>query len=468
MNPLLQPLPYDATGTCPNNRTRGEYHDLNDQTGLPYRVVVLDKGYFYKKDLHIYDKRNVTLKEGFDYQCTMPNPEVQGKTGLAACAVIVIKNPAVASEVYVDARMVGGKYCNVAPAIANQSLGLLNNTRKIHWNNITGKPDDFNSGGHMHALWQLYGFTPQTLLLKRMTAASERMTKNDIDDLYKVYETEMGAIGNELTSIEARLTTHIADQSDPHDITALQVELERVRNADIATEDQARANGGSILDRYATPLRSKQSVESNFLPLLQAHVEDTNNPHKDNATDLGTYTTQQHATLATNYYNRGEIVALTDRLGGTKNAGNVTTYNGETFQELYTRSRTNEIATEIKTGVFTLPLFSRSIPSVPNDFIAVPTASGELDWLSISAIFAKWAIPPKDTIYVSSILSYGSAHAQLASIIGTNFTAGTVAIFRYIGRVSHGTGNGSTTTTLYSIGIATIVESSPGVKAWRV
>ncbi|BEG72402.1 hypothetical protein RVBP21_0300 [Pseudomonas phage BRkr] len=468
MNPLLHALPYDGTGTCFNNRTRGEYHNLADQAGLPYRVIVLDKGYFYNNNLHMIDGRGYVLKEKDDFQCTQMHPEITKKTGIPAFAVIVIKNPRVHHEIRVDAQMVGGVYCNLGKAIANQALGLINNTRKIHWNNITGKPDDYKPNGHLHALWELYGFTLQVLLLKRITAAGEKFVKKDMDALFDQYKAELALVGDELTSIEQRLTTHINDRNNPHKLTAAKVQLDKVKNAAIATKDQAEAANGDILDRYATPLRAKQSIDKNFLPILQAHVDDRNNPHKETAAKLGTYTVQEHQQVAGNYYNRGETVNSTERIGGVKDANNNTTSNGMTFQELYEFTRQDEILGQLKTGLLPPQTFaSGAIPPANNYAFLVPASADAASWLHWIDIQTAWIDKPKSVIYAAGSFdpNGANAEAQLNNVLGRNHPAGTTAIFRYLGGWGIGTGNGAITTYINSVGFAVFNTS---LNSWKV
>lgn len=121
MNPLLLPLPFDETGESYSNRTKGEYHSLAKQKGFPYRIIVMDKGYFYTKGMVIRDGRQNELNPEMDYQCTGINPEVIEKTGLEACSVIVITKQDVHEDIYIDAQMCGGIYCNLAPSISEHA-----------------------------------------------------------------------------------------------------------------------------------------------------------------------------------------------------------------------------------------------------------------------------------------------------------------------------------------------------------
>ncbi|MFO5802110.1 hypothetical protein ACLBSQ_33655, partial [Klebsiella pneumoniae] len=59
---------------------------------------------------------------------------------IAVCVVIGITEQDVHEDIYIDAQMCGGIYCNLAPSISEHANALLNNTRKPHWSNIIDIP----------------------------------------------------------------------------------------------------------------------------------------------------------------------------------------------------------------------------------------------------------------------------------------------------------------------------------------
>ncbi|MFO5701917.1 hypothetical protein ACLBSN_32630, partial [Klebsiella pneumoniae] len=58
-----------------------------------------------------------------------------------ACTVIIITKQYVHEDIYIDAQMCGGIYCNLAPSISEHANALLNNTRKPQWYNIANIAD---------------------------------------------------------------------------------------------------------------------------------------------------------------------------------------------------------------------------------------------------------------------------------------------------------------------------------------
>lgn len=305
MTPLLHKFPVDWTGTDLRNRTRSEMHDMSALYDLDYRCVVLDHGYFYTNDLYIIDEAGRELKETLDYQLVGFNNDVVGKTAKTVVSVIVITNKKVANKIYVDAQMVGGGYEKVGKAIDQMAMGLLNNTRKVHWNNILDKPDRYAAAGHMHALWELYGFTPTVTVLKRMSTAFGMKVQQVLDSVFVDFDAQMKIIEAELAVVEARLTTHIADENNPHQDTANNIGLGNVLNATTASLTQARLTNGSLMQLYATPWSVGQALDANFTPILAEHIANRNNPHRNTAAQLSMYTIPQLQDKASLYTDQG-------------------------------------------------------------------------------------------------------------------------------------------------------------------
>lgn len=456
MTPLLVPLPLDPTGEAPNNRTKGEVHDLAPQNDNPYRIIVMERGYFYTDRLYMLDNRGKTLKEDTDYQCLLMNRDISEKYGKVACAVIVITNPNVADKVYVEAQMVGGIYCRLDRALLEQAGNVIKTAnRKVYWKNIKDKPSDYRPNGHLHALWELFGFTEQTGIVHRMTTAIETIAAKDFQNLLDEWKIAIAPVGSDLGVIEARLTTHINNKNDPHDITAVQLQLDKVFNAGVASQAQAQTASGTILNFYATPLRAAQSIAANFSPSLQSHVTNYNNPHQDTAAKLGTMTVQELTVLANKYYSKGATVDLT------------TGFMGQSLATFYTNSRASIPVINIKRGL--LP-YQNFIDAGSNEnFVMVPNASGGFSWRSIADIFNVYAKKGNQIIYAGT-LPYTTTSATLTSILGTGHAVNTMAIMRYSTRYEIGTSNGSLWTPVSTIGMAVFNGStwqSPGAAVPR-
>lgn len=454
MIPVLQALPIDWSGESPDNRTKGEVHDISPQFDLPYRIVVMEKGYFYTKNMYIIDNRGHVLEEDKDYQCLLMEQTVAKKRGLSACAVLVITNPSVGNFLYIEAQMVGGIYCSLNTAILEQAANVIRSAnRKVYWKNITGKPSSYRPNGHLHALWELFGFTPQTAIIHRMTTALDKMSKKEFDNLYAEFNIRFDVVKKDLVDVEARLTTHINDQSDPHDVTAMQVQLQFVYNAAPSTLAQAQTASGTVMNAYATPLRAVQSIAINFTPQLAAHIGDTNNPHQDTAAKLGTMTNVEMNQLANQYYNRGDTTTYSTGLGGL---GWATFYN---------QVRLNLPAAAITTGFLPWQTFSGQVWQ-GSDYVLAPSVHGVLGWRSIASIFSLYAKKGNTIIYVGS-LDYNTSPNVIGDMVGRSWPNGTIAIYRSNTAYTISTSNGSITTPVTTLAMAVISNGTWYSPGWR-
>lgn len=447
MIPILQPLPIDWSGKALHNRTKGEIHNLGPQADLPYRIIVMERGYFYTEDLFIIDSRGYVLNKDQDYQCIAVSRDVMDEVKKTACAVILITNPSVSNLVRVDAQMVGGRFCSLNKAILETAANVvMSANRKVYWKDLTDKPDDYRPSGHLHALWELYGFTEQTGIIKRMTTAMDKITAKDFQGLFDEFMIDFGSLESGLIDIEDRLTAHINDTNNPHNDDKLKVGLGEVVNAPVATEQEARFSGPTMRDAYTTPLRSKQVIETNFTTKLTEHINDVNNPHRDTAAKLGTLTNLEFRQLANQYYNKGETVAQTNRIGGRD------------FAVYTTYARTNVPINQITSGI--LPLTTYATPPGNADYILQPSATGNLVWRPYKQAIDQWIKKGNNILYAGTL----DTNAELAVIsflttaLGVNHPNGTIAVYRVNQMWSIGTGNGSIRTTVSSTAMAVLLD----------
>jgi hypothetical protein len=428
MTPLLHKFPLDWTGTDLRNRTRSEMHDMSALNDLDYRCVVLDHGYFYTNDLYIIDEAGRVLKETLDYQLVGFNTDVVGKTAKTVVSVIVITNKKVAAKIYVDAQMVGGGYEKVGQAIDQMAMGLLNNTRKVHWNNIKGKPDRFAAGGHMHALWELYGFTPTVTVLKRMSVAFGKKVQQVLDGVYKDFDAQMKIIEGELDAVEERLTAHLADVSNPHKDWKGNIGLANVFNAPTATLTQARLTNGSLMETYATPWSIGQALDANFTPILQEHIANKNNPHQNSLLQLNMYSVPQMNDKARLYTDQGATMAKSATVYG---------YTADGLQPLMQQNNhTNNLV-----GPYPFQLWARPYISwlSPNAQVLKPDGY----WQPISDVIQR-EVRPSTTIIAmqNDFYSYEQA-VQTANQWLIGYPAGTLCYCHYLINRESYNGNGA-------------------------
>lgn len=371
----LYPLPLDLTGTDNNNQVVREQHDLAKQFSLDYKIIVLDKGHFYKHSVTITDSFNRTLVAGEDYQTTMFNHDIFAQSGHEACAVIVVTNKDVRGLVYVTAQMVGDKYCKLGAQIAQQSLGVLNNTRKLKYRNIKELPDTFTLNGHMHPYYDLYGFMEKTLSVERIIEKYRQRLSKDYLLLYADFNKNLGGSNSELGELERVYGEHIARLDNPHQVVKKQVGLEFVVNGKIATVLEAQSLNKNLLNTYTTPLTAARALDSNFIIRVTQHVNDKSNPHKVTAGQLGAYTGLEISDLAYQYYNINETVGSSMNIGA---------HPGKTFESMYPEARAGLNAADINRGYLKMGNLTDDYPYEPS--VLVPLADGLLGWRSITDI----------------------------------------------------------------------------------
>jgi hypothetical protein len=81
------------------------------------------------------------------------------------------------------------------------------------------------------------------------------------------------------------LTDHENRTDNPHQVTKAQTGLGQV--ADYPPSNQAEAEAGTVNNRYMTPLRVAQAITEQAGTLLQAHIDDTSNPHQVTKAQVG-------------------------------------------------------------------------------------------------------------------------------------------------------------------------------------
>lgn len=316
MTPVIYALPFDPTGLLQRNRVLREYHNLSNQASLTYRTFVLDHGYFYTDNLEVEDSSGFLMTPDVDFQCIGVSSEATALTGKEVCSVIVILNPQITNEIFVNASMVGGEYCDVLPAIADMSAGLLNPTRNPTYRNIEGKPDTFEVGGHMHAMWELYGFEGMVDTLDRITGAKLSISARTYEATRLNFDTQMDVLDVDYNLLLLLLQQHL-EASNPHQVTKTQVALNFVENYPVVSSIEAGTRGFNSKQRYLTVQRFKQMLDVNFIADLLTHTGLTNNPHHVTAAQANTLTIPEVEALLTQKLDKTALAVSTNRLEGS-------------------------------------------------------------------------------------------------------------------------------------------------------
>jgi hypothetical protein len=275
MDSLLIHYPVDLTGRNPTNLTMGEPHFLVNHSGISQRVVVLDHGGFYTRDLMVYDKEYNRLKPNIDYVATYTYEDATFRTGLEICGALVFLNPELDGMVYVTAQIVGGDYAFSLTAQEDVIEWISTNVgAPITWGGITGVQRQYLPGELKAELWERDGFQSFNNELEALVN-SKIAGNQEAVNVYRSNARELQA--GYLAENDDRLERHVNDDQDPHDVTKRQVGLELVENFPAASEAQAR--GGILHEAFMVPQRTHQAIDELALKPLTAHVSRKDNPH---------------------------------------------------------------------------------------------------------------------------------------------------------------------------------------------
>lgn len=160
-------LDLDITGTNINNRITDEPHSLLNR---PVRSIAPNLGPFFAESLIIKNGIS-TLFRGVDYQIVELHQEATLRYGKEICAVILIINPNIPSNVTITYQALGGHYTYNDVAIGNMYQSVINDNRSIDWTNIFNKPTEFTPTIHRHLVDDIYGFEPVVDYLERIKRA---------------------------------------------------------------------------------------------------------------------------------------------------------------------------------------------------------------------------------------------------------------------------------------------------------
>jgi len=440
MNPLLLALPLDKTGTADTNRVVGEVHDLSALVNLPNRCFVLDHGYFYKDSLELEDSQGMPLHEGQHYQITGNSRDLMMLTGQNVCSVIVVTNPDVGSRLLVNAQMVGGAEGHVNESIARMARTVLNTGRSVFWKNITDKPDGYRPSGHLHPMWQLYGFEGFNASARRVSSMLKRRSQNRYALIQKDFDAKLQGVGNDVAVTNAQIAAHKARKDNPHRLTAAQVVLDRVKNYGLATPQEVGTRGSAVQNKYMTPALAATSIQVNFLDSLNLHKADRNNPHRVTPAQVNAFPIGE----ANN--------AFGNKLGKYETAANTNLFAGRDFNQVYNESRANlDVSAVAPLGRFPYDIMAGGMINGLNHLFVL-TGAGQ--WRQLPEIFNTYGKKASKVQVLGGVFgSPSDGIASISQIFADNnaYPYGTIVLFTVQDTYDIGNGNGGTITRLTSV-----------------
>lgn len=169
LRPLIYKYPLDLTGINPNNLVMSEPHTLE---GGAVRAIVPNYGAFFTEGLVIHDAATgLPLVKYDQYKAAQLYQEATEKTGKEVCAVIVITDPTVSSNIEITYQAIGGEFSYSVFALRQMLEDIDLDTYPVEWGSIIGTPDYFPPAPHLHDAGDLYGFEYLTEALEALRHA---------------------------------------------------------------------------------------------------------------------------------------------------------------------------------------------------------------------------------------------------------------------------------------------------------
>lgn len=286
MTRLVNKYPVDLTGKEPNNLIVFEKHTLTPPVSTgDLRVLIPNYGGYYTDSLIVRDVSGTRLTPRIDYMASFLYEDATTRSGLEVCGAIIINNQNVSDVVHIDYQVVGGDLAVSTSALEEVLQALADDTRPVDWANIIGRPNTFPAAGHLHALWELYGFEYVVIELERIAQAIIAGHQPALDEV-RDYALRLHNEGKDYTdAVEGVLNDHKADIANPHKVTKAQVGLGQV--ADYPPSTKSESESGTLDNRYMSPKDTKDAIDYQLGNASRQHMADKANPHQVTKAQVG-------------------------------------------------------------------------------------------------------------------------------------------------------------------------------------
>lgn len=307
---FIKKYPLDRTGKAVSNRVDDEPHDVGVQFN---RIIAPNAGPYYEDSMVVYDTKGNPLVRGTDWDPLMPYVEASTTLGKPVSNMLVIKNKDITEVVLKTYQVPGGLFQTYTDAIINLVNSLMQDNRQVMWDAIGGKPIRFQPTPHLHHLKDLYGYEYEVLALEELIRAvqngdiashdviyqyidnlrawtQDQLNKlqNSVNDLYQQVvrlDNRIDSVLAALDVVRQDLAAHKANTNNPHQVTKAQTGLGLVENFAVATLTDAQ--GGVVTNKYMTPALTAAYAAAKIFPVIQAHLNDMNNPHQVTKAQVG-------------------------------------------------------------------------------------------------------------------------------------------------------------------------------------
>ncbi|QVD49377.1 hypothetical protein LUCX_307 [Xanthomonas phage vB_XciM_LucasX] len=277
MSPIVLQLPLDLTGEAATNLVAAEQRTI----GAPgsSRAIVPTRGPFYTRRLVVRNKTTgVELIPDTDYRPVHMFLAASQRACQEICSVLLFLPTCQATEVEFDYQAIGGDYSSSVSMIEQMLASLDLDNRTVLWGDIIGAPEYFPPTAHLHDIGDVYGFEYVVVALEQIRRAILLGDQAAFDEQRQYIDLRDNELRALIQSAQNGLGEHINNTSNPHQTTKGQVGLGAVENYPVATQVQAEAGTSNVV--YMTALTTKQAIAAQVGGAFNAHVANTNNPHQ--------------------------------------------------------------------------------------------------------------------------------------------------------------------------------------------
>lgn len=224
--------PFDTTGTASTNLVTGELHTLTEVNSAPYRILIPTFAPFYLNNLqveHVSILGEATpLNEGVDFYPSLPYMAAQRSTGRAVYGGLAMISDIPQGTIRLRYQTVGGEWCADRDYVYNMLLTMAYNERLTWWDRITNVQELFPPTDHTNDATDIEGH--EALLAKMESIVQAILTRTD--------------------NAPASYIAHLLAQGNVHGLTKSDLELEKVANLPMATDQEVQER--QPVEKYIT------------------------------------------------------------------------------------------------------------------------------------------------------------------------------------------------------------------------
>lgn len=282
MGTIILKYPEDPTGVNPNNLVINEPHDLGSARN---RAFVPNYGSYFTESMIITEAvTGRVLTKGTHYIAAQLQQDATLAMDKEICAVVVIIDEEVRDSLLFTYQVVGGVFSTSASALASLIEALDIDERAVEWGGLIGIPSAFPPTPHLHDIGDVYGFEYLVEALDALRNAILIGDESAHDELRQYINYQDGLQTGLVDDLRVDFEAHEDARNNPHVVTKVQVGLGNVQDYDVATTAEAQA--GTVNNKYMTPLRTAEALAIAGQG-LNTHVGNLANPHQTTKAQVG-------------------------------------------------------------------------------------------------------------------------------------------------------------------------------------